>query len=84
MRPGCSCQSRSRKVGQAVGWIVPGIVLAVMPKCPLCLAAYIALFTGIGISLAVAKFAWWLVVIICVGILAYLGIMAVRRFIEFK
>jgi len=60
-----------------VGWIVPGAVLAAMPKCPLCLAAYVALFTGCGISLAAASFAWWFVAAGCVSVLVYLPIRAV-------
>jgi hypothetical protein len=67
-----------RTVRRAVGWIVPGVVIAAMPKCPLCLAAYVAIFTGFGISLAAASFAWWFVVATCTGVLAYLAIGTVR------
>jgi hypothetical protein len=57
---------------------MPAVVLAAMPKCPLCLAAYVALFTGFGISLAAASFARWLVIAGCVAILLYLALHAVR------
>jgi uncharacterized RDD family membrane protein YckC len=88
MKSGSCCQQNSnaaaakrssaRAVSWAARWIVPGVVLAAMPKCPLCLAAYVALFTGFGISLAAAKFAWWLVAISCVVILLYLAATAAR------
>lgn len=61
---------RARKTG----WLFPGILLVVMPKCPLCLAAYIALFTGISIPITAATRLRWALIAGCVGALAVLGV----------
>jgi hypothetical protein len=61
-----------------MSWIVPGVVLAVMPKCPVCVAAYVALFTGCGISLAAAGTARWLIAIACFTCLAFLMVKTIR------
>ena len=89
MRNECSCHDRAdgqvverswtRAVRGAVSWIVPSVVLAAMPKCPVCVAAYVALFTGCGISLAAASSLWWIVVIGCVATLLYLALQTLRR-----
>jgi hypothetical protein len=44
-----------RRFARFFSWIGPGAVLVLVPKCPACLAAYIALGTGIGVSLPVAE-----------------------------
>jgi hypothetical protein len=30
--------------------LLPGVAWLAIPKCPMCLAGYIALFTGVGVS----------------------------------
>jgi hypothetical protein len=92
MRTGCCCnesaeavvarRSWTRVVRRCASWIVPGIVLAAMPKCPVCLAAYVALFTGFGISLAAASFAWWFVAVSCVAVLMLLAINVCRGWLR--
>jgi hypothetical protein len=66
--------SRWRRVGRIASWIVPSVILAAMPKCPICVAAYVTLFTGCGVSLAAAGTARWLVMAGSLAVLAYLAV----------
>ncbi len=60
-----------KKAINAVRLVLPGAMLAVMPKCPLCLAAYISLSTGMGISAASATWLRVLLATACVASLMY-------------
>ena len=68
-----------RRVRAAVEWAVPITVLALIPKCPACVAAYILLFTGVGLSLPAATAARWALVSLSVAALAYLLLRTARR-----
>ena len=39
-----------RRCHDIATWIVPGAILALVPKCPACLAGYLAVGTSFGLS----------------------------------
>jgi hypothetical protein len=48
-------------------------VWAFMPKCPVCLAAYVALWTGLGLSFAEATYLRWSLLLLSGVLLVYLA-----------
>lgn len=66
----------ARRLFDAAAWLVPGIGLALMPKCPACLAAYVALGTGVGLSFSTASSLRTGLIVLC---LVSLGFLAIRR-----
>jgi hypothetical protein len=59
--------------------LLPGALLALLPKCPLCLAAWLTFFTGIGVSAAAAARVRGLLVALCVSAMALGAFEIVRR-----
>ncbi len=62
-----------------VGWLVPSVILALLPKCPACLAAYVALGTGVGLSLTTAASLKTVIIILCVVVMLYSAARLLRR-----
>jgi hypothetical protein len=68
-----------RRAWRCIQWLFPATLLVLMPKCPLCVAAYVALFTGIGISVSAARWIQILMLVLCLTSLAYLVVRKRRR-----
>ena len=60
-----------QRVREVAAWIVPGALLALMPKCPMCLVAYVALCSGLTISCASAHIFMRTLTALCIGTLAF-------------
>ena len=67
------------KCGKCLTVITPGVMLALIPKCPLCIAAYIAIGTGIGISVSTAAYLRFGLLALCIGSLLFLAVRALRK-----
>ena len=78
-----STSKPSRSCSDLAGWIVSGAGLALVPKCPACIAAYIALGTGIGVSMSTATYLRTILLTLFALSLLYLAARRIRHFIGF-
>jgi hypothetical protein len=67
------------RIFQFAKWFTPGAVLILIPKCPLCIIAYIAAFTGIGLSVPAASGLRTLLISASVAGLAYIVLGGLLR-----
>jgi hypothetical protein len=70
--------SFSRRSLQLITKMIPVAILAVLPKCPACLAAYVALGTGIGLSLTAATYLRLSLIVACVASLMFFVAKMIR------
>lgn len=78
MRPCCAAAATPphrtwrRRVTGASQWALPITALTLVPKCPACVAGYVLLFTGVGLSIPAAAAIRTALIVCCVGALAAL------------
>ncbi len=73
-------EAKARRILNLAGLSVPGTLLVLLPKCPLCLAAYMAAVTGVGLSVSTAANIRMLILILCIGSLLYFAVKRLCRF----
>lgn len=73
-RPG-----RGRALSSFMGWFLPSALLLMIPKCPLCVVAYIAAITGIGISVSTAAGIRISLILSCICLLAFVLVRSLLR-----
>jgi hypothetical protein len=49
------------------------------PKCPICLAAHLALWTGLGLSFTAASYLRWALLLLSGGLLAWIVVKRISR-----
>ena len=75
------CQNQSNFLRRAVGvwqWLLPTAILALLPKCPACLAAYVMLWTGLSLSLAIAGVVRTSLLMLCIAALVWVVFRRLR------
>jgi hypothetical protein len=94
MRTDCCCTSSAKNSVRVGGnsfarrchdiarWLLPAGGLVLLPKCPACLAAYVAIVTGLGISISTATYLRMLLVTICIAAIAYFAAKRGYRIFE--
>ena len=64
------------------GVLLPGFVIVLMPKCPVCLAAYFTLLSGYGLSVASAGWVRSTLMVLCATTMAMTVFSSVVRAIR--
>ncbi len=69
----------ARRLSTAAASMLPAAVLVLLPKCPLCLAAWLTLTTGAGTSAAGVVWVREMLAVFCVAAVALAAVPILRR-----
>ena len=68
-----------QRLREVLAWVLPSALLMLVPKCPACLAAHMALWTGIGLSFSTATYLRWTLLLGGVASLIFLTVKRLDR-----
>ena len=71
-------ESPRQRPAKVASFLLSSITLILMPKCPVCVATYVALFTGLSLSTEVAGQVRMALMVICASVLAFLALTGLR------
>jgi hypothetical protein len=71
----------TRSCCEVAGHVVPTAILVLLPKCPACIVAYLAVGTGIGVTFTTAAHLRTLLLVSCLACLGYFVAKHVFRLI---
>uniref|UniRef100_Q01N71 Uncharacterized protein n=1 Tax=Solibacter usitatus (strain Ellin6076) TaxID=234267 RepID=Q01N71_SOLUE len=69
----------ARRCVSAAASVLPGAALVLLPKCPLCVAAWLTVITGIGVPVAAAGHVRELIVVCWVATASLAAAQIIRR-----
>jgi hypothetical protein len=72
--------SQPTRAAHSFGWILPTTILALLPKCPLCIAAWMAV-AGLSLSLSTIANLRTALIVLCVISLIAFAAATLRRLI---
>ena len=70
---------QTRRTRDAAAWGLPSLVLALVPKCPMCVAAYLAIGGGLSVPFTTAAYLRTALVWLCWSVLLLLTARLVMR-----
>jgi len=76
---GPASRGPARRFSKAAASILPGALLVLLPKCPLCLAAWLTVATGAGFSAAGVSLARGILVLFWIIAMALAFVPIIRR-----
>ena len=79
---GQCCRGGGRRKAGVAASILPGAALVLLPKCPLCLAAWLGVVTGMGVSAVAAAYLRGAIVIFWVVATAVVVAPVIARMIR--
>jgi hypothetical protein len=69
----------ARRLSGAAASLLPGAVLVLLPKCPLCLAAWLTVVSGLAIPPAAAASVRGLIAAVWIAAVAFSVVQTIRR-----